>query len=207
MHLGMIMIVGFIVVTVVIIAVLLKQSNLSAANVPEDISYEIVDLDPNDSQVISDVMFAAKSTIADELYMPLTTAEVFEIFTRGGAAFGIKMQNKIVGILTIDVPNDVFGVSYEDYYNGANNDNTMYIENCAVLPEYRGNSFQRVLVKHAENWLRTRIPDCKYFMCTVAPNNGASHHSMEMLGYSVIATDRMYGNNLRDVMCKKANLD
>ena len=206
MQLGLI-IVGFILVVGVVVALSLRHSSASPVNAPEDISYEVVDLDPSDSKVISDVMFAAKSTIADELYMPLTTDEVFEIFTRGGAAFGIKMQNKIVGILTIDVPNDVFGVSYEDYYNGADNDNTMYIENCAVLPAYRGNSFQRVLVKHAENWLRSRIPDCEYFMCTVAPNNGASHHSMEMLGYSVIATDRMYGNNLRDVMCKKANLE
>lgn len=196
----------FIAISAVILTLIKNKDRFKDVQ-PNDIDYKVVDLGPQDSKLISDVMFAAKTTISDELYMPLTSEEVREIFKRGGAAFGIEMRDKVVGILTIDVPNDVFGVSYEDYYAGAEQNNTMYIENCAVLPEFRGNSFQRILVRHAESWLKQTTPKCEYFMCTVAPDNKASHHSMEMLGYSVVATDRMYGNNLRDVMWKKANID
>ena len=132
----------------------------------------------------------------------MTVNELYDLFERGGTAFGILVEDKLVGVLTIDVPNDVFGVSYEDYHEEANSENTIYIENCAVIPDYRGNGFQRILVLYAEEWLKRTVSKCEYFMCTVSPNNRPSHYSMEKIGYSVIATDRMYGDNLRDVLCK-----
>lgn len=75
------------------------------------------------------------------------------------------------------------------------------MDSVAILPEFRGNGLQGILVK----WAEEKIDPARfrYLMCTVHPDNVYSLHNMQKLGYEVKKTVTCYGNNIRNVLLKE----
>ncbi len=76
-----------------------------------------------------------------------------------------------------------------------------HMESVAILPEYRGNGLQYVLMNTAEEELRKQ--GYRYLMCTVHPENIYSKNNIIKQGYQVVMTKEKYGGYLRDILLKE----
>ena len=75
------------------------------------------------------------------------------------------------------------------------------MESSVILPEHRGQHFQRKLLKECEEWIKER----GYFwvLSTVHPDNLPSYKSLISNGYLPLRHLKMYGNRDRIIMGKK----
>ncbi len=76
-----------------------------------------------------------------------------------------------------------------------------HMESVAILPQYRGNGLQYILMKTAEEELRKQ--GYRHLMCTVHPDNKYSRSNMIRQGYQVVLTKEKYGGYLRDILLKE----
>ena len=76
-----------------------------------------------------------------------------------------------------------------------------HMESSVILPEHRGQHFQRKLLKECEEWIKER----GYFwvLSTVHPDNLPSYKSLISTGYFPLRHLKMYGNRDRIIMGKK----
>ncbi|MCI7813584.1 MAG: GNAT family N-acetyltransferase [Lachnospiraceae bacterium] len=77
----------------------------------------------------------------------------------------------------------------------------VYMDSAAVLPKYRGNHLQAILLQAAEEVL-DEMPQYRYRMATVCPDNCYSLQNMQRGGYTILTTVKKYGNFLRHIMYK-----
>lgn len=76
-----------------------------------------------------------------------------------------------------------------------------HMESAVVLPKYRGNHLQVLMLQYAESIMDKE--QYTYLMATVSPDNPASYRSLESNGYQVVMTKEKYGGMLRRIYCKK----
>ena len=77
----------------------------------------------------------------------------------------------------------------------------VHMESAVVAPAHRGNGLQHQMIQYAEKRIDTSRFCC--FMATVSPDNPASCHSLEKIGYIPVKTVEKYGGLVRRVYCKK----
>lgn len=78
---------------------------------------------------------------------------------------------------------------------------TAIMDSAAILPEYRGHHLQYQLMQTAEAELRSL--GYHYLMCTVHPDNHASHNTVTRQGYRVVTQKQKYGTLIRDILLKE----
>lgn len=76
-----------------------------------------------------------------------------------------------------------------------------HMESTAVLPEFRNNGIQKLLLEKAEDKLKET--DYCYYMGTVDPTNEYSLRTLVGKQYSVLETVEKYGGLKRNIMYKK----
>lgn len=79
-----------------------------------------------------------------------------------------------------------------------------HMESAVVLPKYRGNHLQVLMLQYAESIMDKE--QYTYLMATVSPDNPASYRSLESNGYQVMMTKEKYGGMLRRIYCKKVGV-
>lgn len=109
----------------------------------------------------------------------------------------------IVGFMMIDFP----GICEKNlgvYLNLGEQilNQVVHMDSAAVLPAYRGRHLQERMLEMAERSL-DQMPQYKYRMCTVHPDNRYSLANLQKLGYTVLTTVYKYNGLLRHVMYKK----
>ena len=77
------------------------------------------------------------------------------------------------------------------------------MDNAGVLPKYRGNHLQEILILKAESIMKERDNSIKYSYTTVHPDNLASLKSLENIGYKKYKEKLMYGGKIRYIMRKE----
>lgn len=115
--------------------------------------------------------------------------QISHIISDCGFALIAEFGSTTAGFLIVYYPGNDDGnlgayVRNEDVHK----EDVAHMESVAVLPKFRGNGLQRMLVGIAESFLKENI---KYIMCTVHPDNYPSFSSFTRCGYNVI-------NNLPD---------
>lgn len=76
-----------------------------------------------------------------------------------------------------------------------------HMESTAVLPEFRNNGIQKLLLEKAEDKLKDT--EYCYYMGTVAPDNEYSLKTLLGRKYTVIDTAKKYGGLQRNIMYKE----
>lgn len=76
-----------------------------------------------------------------------------------------------------------------------------HMESTAVLPEFRNNGIQKLLLQKAEENLKET--DYCYYMGTVDPNNEYSLRTLVGRKYNIIDTVEKYGGLRRNIMYKE----
>ena len=94
------------------------------------------------------------------------------------------------GELAEEIPKDEISSSIE-------------MDNAGVLPKYRGNHLQEILILKAESIMKERDASIKYSYATVHPDNLASLKTLEKTGYKKYKEKLMYGGKIRYIMRKK----
>ncbi len=77
------------------------------------------------------------------------------------------------------------------------------MDNAGVLPKYRGNHLQEILILKAESIMKERDNSIKYSYATVHPDNLASLKTLEKAGYKKYKEKLMYGGKIRYIMRKE----
>ena len=123
-----------------------------------------------------------------------------------GRMFGFfaveETSGKTAAVFTVDIP----GNSSENLGReiGLQEDQfslVAHMDTAAVLPEYRGNHLQVLLMQTAEQELKER--GYRYLMCTVHPENPYSLHNVLRQGYQVVAEKEKYGGLRRNILLKQ----
>ena len=111
-------------------------------------------------------------------------------------------KNKIIGFFMIDFPGDsernmgdYLGLEKEE------KNRVVHMDSAAVLPKYRGNHLQERMMKEAEEIL-DQIPQYRYRLATVCPDNCYSLKNLQKRGYTILTTVEKYGGFLRHVVYK-----
>ncbi len=78
----------------------------------------------------------------------------------------------------------------------------VHMDSAAVLPKYRGNHLQELMMKEAEKILDDK-KQYRYRMGTVHPENSYSLNNIKKRGYTILTTVEKYGGLPRHVMWKK----
>lgn len=94
------------------------------------------------------------------------------------------------GELAEEIPKDEISSSIE-------------MDNAGVLPKYRGNHLQEILILKAESIMKERDASIKYSYATVHPDNLASLKTLEKTGYKKYKEKLMYGGKIRYIMRKE----
>lgn len=123
--------------------------------------------------------------------------------TKRGLAYKAveKKSGQLAGVLMVTFP----GISEENLGNdvGFSKEQllkTAHMESAAVLPKYRGNHLQYLLMQRAEK--EAAEMGYGYLMCTIHPGNRYSKENAMRQGYQVIKTKEKYGGLLRDILLK-----
>lgn len=112
-----------------------------------------------------------------------------------------RENGEIAGIFMVTFPGDSennlgndIGLSREQLLK------TAHMDSAAVLPKYRGNHLQYLLMQKAEAVLRAL--GYHYLLCTIHPDNRYSKENALRQGYRVMKTTEKYGGYLRDILMK-----
>ena len=78
----------------------------------------------------------------------------------------------------------------------------MSLEDCVVLPEYRGHRLEAVLGQKILDFVKQNNPDIHTAYVTVHPDNIASVKNLKRIGFIVCKEALLYGGNRRYIMKK-----
>lgn len=111
-------------------------------------------------------------------------------------------QGEIAGFMMVDFP----GTSERNLgtyldLEGEELNRVAHMDSVAVLPDYRGNHLHERMLTMAEDIL-DRMPQYKYRMCTVHPENVYSLRNFQRRGYQIRATVYKYNGLPRHIMYK-----
>lgn len=108
----------------------------------------------------------------------------------------------IAGLFMVALPGLGDGnLGYDAGFTEAQLMKTAIMDSAAILPEYRGHHLQYRLMQTAEAELKKL--GYRYLMCTVHPDNHASHNTVTRQGYRVVTTKQKYGTLIRDILLKE----
>lgn len=168
--------------------------------------FEIRKAGLEDAQVIADVIQEVFLGMEHKEWYVADNADYTREMLRTGKGMVYKAVEKgsgqLAGVLMITFPglaqenlgNDI-GFSEEQLLR------TAHMESAAVLPQYRGNRLQYLLMQSAEKEAAER--GYGYLMCTIHPENRYSKENALRQGYQVMKTKEKYGGLLRDILLKK----
>lgn len=162
--------------------------------------------DPSDYLIMADVIQSVWQQIEQKDWFVADDSEYTRHSLTEGNGIGYKAfeadSGALAGVFIATLPGDReenlgrdIGLSQEELGKVA------HMESVAILPEYRGNGLQYILMKTAEDELRKQ--GCRHLMCTVHPENKYSRNNMIKQGYQVVLTKEKYGGYLRDILLKE----
>lgn len=162
--------------------------------------------DPLDYLIMADVIQSVWQQIEQKDWFVADDSEYTRHTLTEGNGIGYKAfeaeSGTLAGVFIAALPGDReenlgrdIGLSQEELGKVA------HMESVAILPEYRGNGLQYILMKTAEEELRKQ--GFRHLMCTVHPENKYSRNNMIKQGYRVVLTKEKYGGYLRDILLKE----
>lgn len=162
--------------------------------------------DPSDYLILADVIQSVWQQIEQKDWFVADDSEYTRHTLTEGNGIGYKAfeaeSGTLAGVFIAALPGDReenlgrdIGLSQEELGKVA------HMESVAILPEYRGNGLQYILMKTAEEELRKQ--GFRHLMCTVHPENKYSRNNMIKQGYRVVLTKEKYGGYLRDILLKE----
>lgn len=162
--------------------------------------------DPSDYLIMADVIQSVWQQIEQKDWFVADDSEYTRHTLTEGNGIGYKAfeaeSGTLAGVFIAALPGDReenlgrdIGLSQEELGKVA------HMESVAILPEYRGNGLQYILMKTAEEELRKH--GFRHLMCTVHPENKYSRNNMIKQGYRVVLTKEKYGGYLRDILLKE----
>ncbi|MBE7720990.1 GNAT family N-acetyltransferase [Lacrimispora indolis] len=162
--------------------------------------------DPSDYLIMADVIQSVWQQIEQKDWFVADDSEYTRHTLTEGNGIGYKAfeaeSGTLAGVFIAALPGDReenlgrdIGLSQEELGKVA------HMESVAILPEYRGNGLQYILMKTAEEELRKQ--GFRHLMCTVHPENKYSRNNMIKQGYRVVLTKEKYGGYLRDILLKE----
>lgn len=167
--------------------------------------FEIRKAGLEDAQVIADVIQEVFLSMEQKEWYVADNADYTKEMLSTGKGMVYKAIEKesgqLAGVLMITFP----GLSEENLGNdiGFSKEQllkTVHMESAAVLPKYRGNHLQYLLMQKAEGEA-AEMGYC-YLMCTIHPENRYSKGNATRQGYHVMKTKEKYGGLLRDILLK-----
>lgn len=160
---------------------------------------------PKDAEAIYKVMETVYEQLKDkECYVKDDFAYVKDCLDGKGLVFKCETLDTavIVAFLIVYFPGEkethmgkYVDLNKEEYKK------TAYMDSIAVLPEYRGNGFQRELLVYAERF--QELKEYEHLMATVSPKNPNSLNNFLSMGYKKICKDIKYGGLERYILYKE----
>lgn len=122
---------------------------------------------------------------------------------RGLVLAALTKDEMIAGFLVVDFPEkEEDSLGKHAGLSGERLLQVAHMDSVAVLPEYRGYHLQERLLRAAEEEVQ-KMPEYRFFMATVHPENRYSLRNFQGLGYRVAATVKKYGGLPRHVLLKE----
>ncbi len=158
---------------------------------------------PEDAETIAENMRSVYEALDNkELFVCDDAAYIARHISQEG--FTVVVCNdsgKIVGELTVHYP----GMGEENLGRDAGLDmeelgRVCHMESASVLKDYRGHGLQEQMLRYAEACVDKE--QYTILMATVSPDNPASYHSVEKLGYHMVVTKEKYGGLRRRIYMK-----
>jgi ribosomal protein S18 acetylase RimI-like enzyme len=150
-------------------------------------------------------------TLSQAVYMMMSHRDFYEPF-EGEFLEGLTPDNhfvlgcydhgRMIAGFSVYFPNETD--SYANWLDEKYPLNTVaHMDNCAVLPNYRGKKLQAYLCESCEQILKSEFPERVNLMCTVHPKNKPSLKNMQYCDYKVQKrVENMYGGFPRLIMYK-----
>lgn len=157
-------------------------------------SYEIRKLD---RKMISTIIALHASDNQDEtLYIPLTEEELEYIFKNNGMMVGVFINDELVGYHSVLFPTVEDNLGKDIGLTKKQQELVFHLEAAFIVPEYRGNSLQKVL-SYALIALIKEKQSYRYLCETVSPTNISSIKNTLEINTLIVNLKYKYGGQLR----------
>lgn len=169
-----------------------------------EMEFKIQRAKQSDAEELFAVMMAVWEQLEDKsLYYADDLAYIKKcIQTEGIVLKVLDLQGKIAAFLLMYIPkDDAEHLGHMCKMKKEQREATVYMDSIAVLPKYRGYGLQQRLLKEGENC--EILPEKRYLMATVAPENEHSLHNFLSLGYYIVCETKKYGGLQRFVLLKE----
>lgn len=169
-------------------------------------NFKITKASVSDAQSIADVIQTVYENLEQkDWYVADNVEYIYEMLRpqKGAGYLALDTDTEeIAGIFLVTFPGlSEENLGYEIDFSEEQLLLTAHMDSAAVLPKYRGNRLQYLLMQKAEADLREA--GCRYLLCTIHPENRFSKENALRQGYRVVKTTEKYGGYLRDILLKE----
>jgi len=170
----------------------------------EKVPYQIIALDISWKEKLIAVQDEVYTKLErKDLYIKITEQEFEEVLGGMGIVVGAVCNGQLVGFHVSsyhDTETKELGKHLN--LNSRQLEELAYIEASVVLPEYRGNGLQKIMISENIKLLK----DCgfiKHLVTTIAPDNIPSLKSLQNLGFFILNTKEITPGCIRHILYRK----
>lgn len=156
-----------------------------------------------DLKRIMEIMNTVQNSIKQkEWFVPDNEEYVYRHLSHDGFIIVAEREDKICGFFLVHIPGKGHeNMGYDINLPPNKLEKVAHMDSVAILPEFRGNHLQSLLLKQAECILKSKGFTC--FLATVHPENKYSLQNFLSSGYGVKKTVKKYGGLIRYILFKE----
>lgn len=164
---------------------------------------EIIRAEEKNIKEITHLMELVSSSMTEKDWFVADDEEMIKKhIDREGFTLLALINGKPVGFMIVRIPETAEDhLGYDLAFHDIQMKQSAHMESVGVLPDFRGQGIQQILLKHAEKYL-IQMGFC-LFLATVHPDNAASLKSFRNLNYKIMRKAIKYGGKERLILCKE----
>lgn len=161
---------------------------------------------PSDFRLFADIIQSVWQHMEHQEWFAADDLEYIRHTLAPGRGIGYKAIEKstkeTAGVFLAAIPGlDESNMGYDIGLPKSALPQAVHMDSVAVLPQYRGNGLQYLLMQRAESDLKEQ--GFQYLLCTVHPENQYSRNNILRQGYRFVLQKKKYNGTIRDIMLKQ----